>query len=155
MLEVMAINNPTFCRILFNTSANVGIGQPNDGVDVQLVQFGYACRAKNPRSSSSQAAKAIYATVIPGSQYFGRPDEPLSQAIIIDQKERGGIQDGHVSRMHGGFKYQGPRGEHGFMLISVSNNIYDINPDVWPRIDYAPGCPSALAAAVKMLFRND
>ena len=154
MLEIMTHERAGICRMFFNTSANVGPGQPNDTVDVQLVQFGYACTAKNTKSTFSAEAKAIFSKVIPGAPYSGNLADPLSQAIIIDQKERGGTKDGHISRMRRGFRYAGPRGAEGFMLISVSNNIYDMNPEVWPRIDKAPGCPPALAAAVRALIRN-
>ena len=155
MLEAMTRTTPGNCHIFFNTSQNVGIGQPNDPLDVLLVQFAYACTAKNPISSASPAAKQLYAKVTPGSPYSGRPDEVLSQAILTNQRERGTIQDGHVSRMRGALTYVGSRGEKGFMLISLSNNIYDLTKDVWPRIDKAPSCPALLGAAVKQLFRNE
>ena len=154
MLDLFTVQEPGRCRIFFNTSANVGIGQQNDPLDVVLVQYGYVCMANNPQSGASPAEKAIYLKITPGTPYSGRPDDVLSQAILAHQTSRGTIRDGHVSRMRGGGSYAGARGKEPFILIALSNNIFDLTTDVWPRIDKAGTCPPALAAAVRQMFRN-
>lgn len=155
MLQILTANKPQACYIFFNISANVGIGQRNDPLDVELVQLGYACQAKNPKSTAPSDLKAIFAKVIPGQRYGGGASEPLSQAIQADQRHRRVLQDGHVSRMQGGFSYGGRNGPAPFLLVTLNNHIYDVLSDAWPRIDKSPHCPPALSNAVRLILRNE
>ncbi|GGC39877.1 hypothetical protein GCM10011371_29040 [Novosphingobium marinum] len=154
MLDALSSSRPGTCRIFFNTSGNVGTGQKNDPLDVLLVQYGYFCMAKNPSPQIPPDARAIYAQVKPDAPYGGRPDEPLSRAIVTHQKVRGTVQDGHVSRMRGGIGYYGDRGREGFRLLALSNNMYDMNKEVWPRLDKSTTCPPRLGQAIREMFRN-
>lgn len=154
MLEVVTTQIPGQCQVFFNISGNVGIKSPNDPIDVELVQLGYYCAAINPANSAPPDVKAIYKLVRPGEAYAGSPTDPLTRAIEADQRFRQVKYDGHVSRMHGGVRYSGPRGKEPFILSSLGNNIFDIMSAVYPRIDLDSRCPAKLAAHIKNLFRN-
>jgi hypothetical protein len=155
MLEVITAQIPGQCQVFFNISNAVGIASPNDKIDVELVQLGYYCSAINIANTYPPDVKAIWRTVKPGAGYMGSPTDPLTKAIEAHERARGVKLDGHVSRMHGGLRYNGgPRGKEPFLLSALCNNIFDILSDVYPRIDLDKRCPSILAAHIKKLFRN-
>jgi hypothetical protein len=154
VLDILVAQIPGQCQVFFNISKNVGIGCPNDPIDVMLVQFGYYCSAINPTNGLPSDLKAIYALVKPGANYSGSPSDPLSQSIIAHERDRGIPQDGHVSRLNGNTNYRTPRGKEGFLLVGLCNNIYDILVNCYPRIDLDGRCPAKLAAHVKTLLRN-
>lgn len=156
MLDIVTAQIPGKCQIFFNISKNVGIGQPNDPLDVLLVQFGFSCAAKNPANPASPDVKAKFALVIPGSPYSGIPNDPLSRAIeTLEKSSRSKVIDGHISRMRGSTPfYAGARGQEPYALSRLVNNIYDMTKDVWPRIDRDSSCPTLLGQAVKQLLQN-
>lgn len=158
MLEVITAQVPGQCQIFFNISKAVGVGCPNDPIDVELVQLGYLMASLNPLNSAPPEAKAIWKQIRPGEKYTGSPTDLLTKAIEADERRRGVKVDGHVSRMHGGvgkgLRYIGPRGSEPFLLVGLCNNISDMMPDNYPRIDQAPECPSRLATHIKKLFQN-
>lgn len=137
-------------RFLFNIDANVGLRSPNKPIDVQLVQFGYYCLARNP--VSQVPFKDVAIKIKPGSTYKGDPDDPLTQTILADQRFRGGIQDGHVSAMRPGTDSYNSSERHGFILAFLNNNMRDIMKGMFPRIDKHADCPAELAAAVRDTF---
>jgi len=155
MLDVMTLQAPGRCQIFFNISGNVGLNSPNDGIDVQLVQLGYACAAVNPMNTAPADVKAVWAKVLPGAQYSKAPTDPLSQAIGAHQRWKKSLADGHISRMKGGTSaYPGPKGQEVFLLAALCNNISDVLASVFPRIDLDRRCPAQLAAHIKQLLRN-
>lgn len=94
MAVPVVVRNGTL--FFWNLSANVGRTSPNRPDDVQLVQLGYACAAKDPAVDAKM--RPIFAAVVPGAPYTGLPNDPLTIAIIADQKDRrGNTQDGHIS----------------------------------------------------------
>ncbi|MEI7686748.1 MAG: hypothetical protein WCL32_17150 [Planctomycetota bacterium] len=155
MLEVVTAQVPGQCQIIFNISNAVGVGSPNDRIDVELVQLGYFCSALNPANTASPDVKAIWRLVKPGAGYSGLPTDPLSKAIEEHERSKGIKVDGHISRMHGGLRYNGgPRGSEPFLLVALCNNIFDVMADVYPRIDLDKRCPGNLAVHIKKLLRN-
>lgn len=155
MLEIIIAQAPGQCQIFFNISKAVGIGCPNDQIDVELVQLGYYCAALNPANPAPESAKSIWRQIKPGERYTGLPSDALTKAIDADEIRRGVKPDGHVSRMHGGLRYAaGTRGTEPFLLVGLCNNIADVLQQVYPRIDLDPRCPSTLAAHIKKLLRN-
>ena len=119
------------------------------------MQLGYFCAAINPANTAPPEVKAIWRLVKPGAAYTGSPADPLSKAIEAQERNKGIKQDGHVSRMHGGLRYNnGPRGSEPFLLSALCNNIADIMVDVYPRIDLDKRCPTTLAGHIKKLLRN-
>jgi hypothetical protein len=155
MLEVVIAQIPGKCQVFFNISGNVGIRSPNDSIDVQLVQLGYACAAINPANSAPPDVRAIWKKVNPGSPYSGTPQDVLSQAIAAHERLRKISQDGHVSRMSGGqLRFTGPRGTEPYLLSMLCNNIFDIMASAYPRIDLHQKCPQVLGAHIKGLFKN-
>lgn len=135
-------------RLIWNLTANVGIGQPNQREDVQLVQFGYFAMANNTKNPPKPDLKAIYAAVRPGSEFTGREEDPLMRAIRAHQRSRGGAQDGRVSVMRG-LSYQGADGPHSFIVLVMNNNFADLMPDDFPRLDKHLGCPQSVREAVR------
>jgi hypothetical protein len=155
MLEIVIAQIPGKCQVFFNISGNVGLRSPNDTLDVQLVQLGYACAAINPANSAPQDVKALWQRVSPGSPYTGTAQDILTQAIAAHERIKGISQDGHISRMAGGqLRHAGPRGSEPFLLSNLCNNIFDILSSTYPRIDLSPKCPPGLGAHIKNLFRN-
>lgn len=137
-------------RFYWNVEANVGVGCPNKTEDVHLVQLAFACRATNPKNPPSEEEKAVYDLVVPGAVYTGAVNDPLTLAIKMAQKKRGGVQDGWVSKMQ-------PTGTYApnttWMLVGLNNNIYDvIAAAAWPYIDKHPKATAALKALVERTF---
>jgi hypothetical protein len=136
-------------RFFFNLSGNVGPNSLNKQEDVQLVQFGYFAMAQIMLPGTAVETLEAAAKVVPGADYKGAADDPLTIAIKTDQKFRGGTQDGHVSRVHGEIFYDGV---HAFQLVSLVNSIKRMMPSEFPRLDKHQKCPAILAAAVKAMF---
>jgi hypothetical protein len=67
MLDIVTIQSPGHFQLFFNISGAVGVSSPNDAVDVQLVQLGYACAAINPLSRAPADVKVLWAKVRPGA----------------------------------------------------------------------------------------
>ena len=151
MPRILAIHLDNNDFFGWNIDANVGLASPNRKPDVELVQFGYFCLARNPRSTST--IKEIAATVVPGAAYNGAPNDPLTLAILADQRARGGTQDGHISVMKGNTDgYMQATGRHGYILAFLNNNMRDVMQGLFPRIDRHTDCPTILAGLVKASF---
>jgi hypothetical protein len=152
MAGILVLNATEGHAFAFNLTKNVGIASPNLPLDVQLVQFGYYCVARNPRSQAPY--KQLAMQLDPKATYGGRKDELLSQIILADQKFRGGIQDGHVSVMRNGdtYPFNDVTGKHGFIMAILVNNMRDVLADKFPRLDLHSACPAALAQEVKRMF---
>ena len=155
MLDIVTIQVPGQFQIFFNISAAVGVNSPNDPIDVQLVQLGYACAAINGLNPAPPDVKAAFAKVIPGSPYSGSPSDPLSLAIAAHERIRKIAADGRVSRMRGGATFHpGPKGQEVYLLAALDNNIAEVLKRIYPRIELDPKCPAQLGAHVKQLIRN-
>ncbi len=131
----------------------MGPGCPNKTEDVQLVQLGYACKAVTTRSDATPAEKAFYAKVVPGAVYAGKADDPLTVAIQVHQKARGGTQDGKISPIQNSVGMYD--GQHIWLIMALNNSIIDVIKAGWPRLDKHPKCPAALKAAVLRMFLED
>lgn len=146
MVSAFLLKRPQGLRFFFNIDAHVGPGQPNKEADVQLVQFAYF--AKSQTGNDPLLEKQVYAKVVPGAAYRGEVNDPLSNAIRLHQRMRGGTQDTRVSPITGNGIYLGSDGGHVFMLVALVNNIFDLIKGDYPRIDKHGKCPPALKAAV-------
>lgn len=98
----------------------------------------------------SPEEKASAMAVVPGSPYSGAPNDPLTIAIKTHQKARGGTQDGKVSPIPG--NQPAYAAGTSWMILPLSNNIYDVLREFWPAIHKSPKCPPALAAVSKAVF---
>ena len=136
-------------KLFFNISANVGPGAPNKTEDVQLVQFGYFAATFSPTLKPD--LKRAFSAVVPGADYKGAANDPLTLAIKADQAAGTGIKDGVVSVMHGGVTYIAG-GRHTFLLIPLVNDIRKLMGKDFPRLDKHAKCPAALAAGIRTLF---
>ena len=128
-------------RFYWTVETHVGPGCPNKVDDVQLVQFCYSCLAANPKTPVTPADRAIFAAVVPGAPYTGSQADPLTIAIKLHQKQRGGTQDGRISPAQQTITYE-------WMILSLSNNTSNYVGQIWPRIDLHPKCPATLKAIV-------
>lgn len=137
----------------WNLSANVGLSSINNQDDVEFVQFALSLMAKHGKLNGNRAAKEACSQVIVGMPCDGRRGDVLVDAIVAVQAARGGPQDGHVSVMTGATAQFTERGVKGFFLaVPLNNNLLDIHPDRYPRLDTVPGCPPALKASIARHF---
>lgn len=135
----------------WNIDSHVGPGCPNKADDVQLVQYGYYCMARNPAGASlTPAEKAAYLAVVPGAGYSGAWNDPLTVAIKTHQAHRGGTQDGKVSPVPA--NSSGSYGPTTWMIVPLVNNIKDVNRQVWPNIHKGQNCPNALKTVSERTF---
>jgi len=148
MATAMVLNSG---RFYWNIDANVGIGSPNKSEDVLLVQLAFHCKGTNTKVNTPAADRAVYNAVIPGAAYTGSPNDPLSKAIKLFQMRRGGVQDGHVSKINNNGGTYAP--EMAFMLVSLNNNIFDtLGTTNWPYLDRHPKCPGGLKELINRTF---
>ena len=136
-------------KMFFNISANVGPGAPNKAEDVQLVQFGYFAATFSLKLKPE--LKVVFSAVVPGANYTGAANDPLTLAIKADQAAGTGTKDGVVSVLHGGVTYVAG-GRHTFLLISLVNDIRKLMGKDFPRLDKHAKCPAVLAAGIRNLF---
>lgn len=146
MVSPILIKKAVGMRFYWNIDGNVGLNSPNKNDDVQLVQFGYSLMAK---TEMNPAFKAALAAVKVGTPCTGREDDPLVRAIRAHEVVHGGAQDGRVSVIPSSAGvYTDAGGRHAFLLISIVNNMFDAQPNDFPRIDKHPSCPALLKAAI-------
>ncbi len=135
-------------RVFLNINNHVGFGRPNRLDDVELVRFGYFATRASSHPSGAEVRQALagpLAAVSPAGP-FG-PD--LDAMIRAHQKFRGGTQDGCVSPIHGSTADYGPI---TFMLVGLNNNMCDLMPGIYPRIDQSPQSGAAVSQAVRAMF---
>jgi hypothetical protein len=146
MVSPILIKKAVGMRFYWNIDANVGLNSPNKPDDVQLVQFGYALMAK---TETDPALKAALAAVKIGTPCTGREDDLLVRAIRAHEVVHGGAKDGRVSVIPSSAGvYSDAGGKHSFLLISIVNNMFDAQPNDFPRIDKHPSCPAVLKGVV-------
>ena len=139
--------------IAFTVSDRVGPRCKNSDEDVELVQFGYFAAASNVQTKP--ALRPIFADVEPGAKYVGALDDPLTIAIVAHQRDRGGTQDGVISvASTANERYRVGGGFVTFQVIALTNNLFDLAPLDYPRLDKHPSCPPKLKAAVIRLMKR-
>jgi len=137
-------------KFYWNIDANVGPGCPNKIEDVQLVQLGYLAMGQNPMLALPPEEKAAYLAVVPGATYNGAFSDPLSNAIRVHQKKRGGVQDGVVSSIKNNSGLYSAK--LTWIMVALDNNIADVLGGGWPHVDRHPKCPTALRdVAIRVL----
>ncbi|WP_139221166.1 hypothetical protein [Bosea sp. OK403] len=145
-MDIMILKRNGISTLSWNISANVGLASPNRTDDVQLVQFGYYAMLINPNSKITDEQRDVFSKIVLGQACNGTANDPLVAAIRAHQKVRGGPQDGHVSPTREGGSYDG---QHTFIMMALNNNMSDVVPGAFPRIDKHPKCPPLVAALVK------
>ena len=156
MVSPVILKSKNSSRLLLTVDADVGLHSPNRQADVELVQFGYVFRLKDPTTRKSADEIAAAKLIRPGSPCTGRADDPLVRAIVAHQKGRGGTQDGHVSPFSETHtQYSAADGPHLQMGIALSNCIRD-NFDLYPRLDLStdPACPPSLKSVMLDIFKT-
>ena len=146
-MDLIVLKKKGISTPFWNISANVGLASPNRADDVQLVQFGYYATLINPKSGINAEQREAYGKIVLGQPCNGSASDPLVAAIQAHQKTRGGAQDGHVSPIMGGSSYDG--GKHTFIMIALNNNMSDVMPDTFPRVDRHSKCPALVAAFIQ------
>ena len=132
-------------KFYWNIDAHVGPGRANRTDDVQLVQLGYFCMAQGLKAPLAPEEREAYGAVVPGAPYTGSPSDPLSNAIRVHEKFRGGTQDGVVSPIQNS---TGRYSSKAWIMIPLDNNVADSLGDDWPHLNRHPQCPNALAETV-------
>jgi hypothetical protein len=146
MVSPIILSGSTGPRFFFNLDGNVGPKCPNRPDDVQLVQLGYVAYAKNSKAQLTQAQRALFAKVVPGSPYTGAASDPLTLAINEHEVLRGGPRDGHVSVARSPGTYDAT---HTYIVIALNNNLRDTMLNDFPRIDKNAQCPGGLQVKVR------
>jgi hypothetical protein len=129
----------------WNLDASVGKGGQNSNrTDVTYLQWYYTVAAANVRTPPER--KAVYSRVAVTGLCRGTDDDPLVQAIFTHQRALSHpIVDGRVSVATG----DGRVGEMAFFVLRLGARFADMLPHAWPRLDLVPGCPAAVAEAVR------
>lgn len=150
MVQFVILKSTIVTRLYLNLTAHVGPGRANNDDDVQLVQLGYFSMLQNPDTELAAEEREIYLQITPGDAYKGGLNEPLTKAIKIHQSRRGGTQDGVVSPIKStdGFYPDSSGGAKTYMLAALVNNIFDVHPGIYPRLDLSGNCPPALKASI-------
>jgi len=138
-------------EFFWNVDGNVGPGCPNKIDDVHLVQLGFYCTATDTKHPPKTGEKEAYSLVVPGAAYSGSASDPLTAAIKVAEKIRGGPQDGHISKMQ-------PRGfyspGHPWLIAVLNNHIASVLGNQWPFLDKHPKSTGQLKVLVKRTFFN-
>ena len=80
----------------------------------------------------------------PGAKAWELIDQAGCRGLV-----HGGAKDGRVSVIPSSAGvYSDAGGKHSFLLISIVNNMFDAQPNDFPRIDKHPSCPAALKGVV-------
>ncbi|MBZ2186306.1 MAG: hypothetical protein K7J46_16465 [Bryobacter sp.] len=153
MASGILLNDKGRRQFFWSVDAHVGPGCPNRDEDVQLIQFGYFCMAKNPGGLNifTPAEGAIIESVVPGAKYSGQPADPLTFAIRAHQRIRKGTQDGKVSPIQNSSGAY--HGNMTWMVIPLNVQIMDANSAQWPILHKMANCPPALAQASRHCFQ--
>ncbi len=137
----------------WNIDANVGLASANRQDDVELVQLGFIAMLKNGNLNGNDGAKGAASAIVLGAPCSGRRGDVLVDTIIAFQQPRGSIRDGHVSVMkQGDGTYADRVGRFSFVMATLNNNLFDLLPNLYPRLDLFPGCPPRLKATAKTAF---
>lgn len=133
----------------WNLDAPVGRRQPNREGDVELVRFGYLAMKLNPRTGSriSQSFQSALARM----RTLGPYGEDLQAVIDEHQRHKGGTQDGIVSVakpnavMDTMYTMQ-----NSWIILILTNNMRELMPDEFPRIDKHLQSGAAVSSEVKI-----
>lgn len=137
-------------QLFWTVTAAVGRSAPNKQEDVDFVQFGFHAMADNPKSRVDAELKATIKAIKTGTACLGREDDPLVRSIVMLETKNKRLLDGIVSVVKGDTgSYSDRTGKHHFLCIVLCNNLIDMSPDIYPRLDMYKTCPPGLKTAVK------
>lgn len=133
-------------NLFFNVSARVGKGQLNDVIDVQLVQFFLKQIGEQNGLRNDPEALAICRAVNP----TGTVDDATVAAITAFQQHRrrkhpNTVADGIISPARGGTGGLYAEGTP-WAILPMNTAIRTAFPELWPRLQDIPGCPTLVAA---------
>ncbi len=155
MVSPMVFKDGVNTLVKWSVTAKVGLHSPNLRDDVDFVQMGYQHMARHPavKPLLKPDLEAALAKIKLGDNCTGQEDDPLVICIRLHEKYRGGTQDGFVSPVHHGeFSYIDKTGAHAKITLMLSDNLAQLNPEIFPRLDKINGCPATLAAKVRACF---
>jgi hypothetical protein len=121
---------------LWNTSYDVGLNSPNLLEDIQLVQFGFICAARDPRANFTPELKKIISDFVIGAPSTGVFGDPMVMAIIAFQNGRTGFKDKKIHPLADGRLYYSDD-----YISLLGRSVQRCYPDIYPRIDKALDCP--------------
>lgn len=118
--------------------------------DVSYIQWYYTLAAANPLTPEDR--KVIYRRVQVSGNCRGTDDDPLVAAIFAQQRALNHPQiDGRVSVAQGGGKI----GASAFFVLRLGSRLANMYPNVWPRLDLIPNCPSLVIQAVRAAIPSE
>lgn len=128
----------------WNLDCSVGKGGANSlASDVSYIQWYYTLAAKHPLTPENR--KMIYRNVQVTGICRGTADDPLVAAILAHQQALNHPQiDGKISVAHG----SGKIGALAFFVFRLGARLSNMFPNVWPRLDLIPSCPTLVAQEV-------
>lgn len=146
--QIIFMGNNGAGRHAWNIDAHVGLRAPNNRADVDLVQLAYLAMSQNPKLNLGAEQRDALAQLKVGQPCTGAADDPLVRIIQIHQKNRGGTQDGKVSPIATQSGVYQDKGAHLYMMVVLNNNLLDMIPFGYPRIDQHKDCPPTLKKAI-------
>jgi hypothetical protein len=134
--------------ILWSIETSVGLNAQNsNSEDISYVQFYYTLAAKDIRFS--QDRRDVYAQVSVTGQCDGTDNDPLVNAIWIDEQALNHpFKDSKLSVVQNPEGMIPPGENTAWMILRLGARFCSMYPDIWPRIDKIPGCPEAIKQAV-------
>jgi hypothetical protein len=134
-----------FANYMWNLDASVGKGGANSNeCDITYIQWYYTLAAAHPLTPEER--KADYRKVSITGKCSGQDSDPLVQAIYAHQRHlRHPEIDGRISVARG----EGKVGSTAFFVYRLGCRFADMYPNLWPRLDWIPGCPPSVASAVR------
>lgn len=133
MVSAVLLKGKSGNALMWNLSADVGVGKPNHADDVEFVRFGYFLMKTNPTSQpflTQQERSALAKLRVSGG--FG---DDLALCIREHEVSRGGTQDGFVSPMKNVQVTQGSYDPKHRWIVHVLNVKMIQMTSTFPRID--------------------
>lgn len=137
-------------KFMWNLDCSVGKGGANCMVsDVSFIQWYYTHAAGFHLTEPGN--KEIYRKVKITGACSGADNDPLVAAIMAQQRSMNHPYiDGKASVVKG----TGKLGANAFFLLRFEARFAIMHPNVWPRLDLIPGCPSSIQQVSRAAIPN-
>ena len=135
---------------MWNLDSSVGKnGANSNAADVSFIQWYYTLAANF--HLTVPASQEIYRKVRISGVCRGTDADPLVAAILAQQRSMNHPSlDGKVSVVSG----TGKVGANAFFLLRLEARFAVMFPNLWPRLDLIPGCPSSVQEVSRAAIPN-
>jgi hypothetical protein len=129
----------------WNLDCSVGKGGSNNlACDVAYIQWYYTLAAANLLTTPDR--RPIYQQVCVTGVCTGTDDDPLVAAILAHQQFfNHPVIDSRISVATG----SGKVGASAFFIFRLGARLANMFPNLWPRLDLMPNCPTQVIQAVQ------